>query len=195
MDGNGTGDGKQRKRRGEYRKPLFSQSGKFRRLTDAEWEDIYIRAAFPPPWDAVFHEHFHRLRSQYVPEGVQAAQYEVLVWRISALTALLQKAESEHDEIYNILAIEDRLLKEVQAVQRYTEAERRISVEIDARVEETIRMCIAIADVIISDPHERQRFYSALISRVQGEPIEEWLQLSPGDTDKIIEGNGHTQEG
>lgn len=140
-------------------------------------DELYVQQAFPPRWRGVYIRRLKALRSQYIVPGTKSAQYEVLIQRIASLQTLAMILEAQRkakdDDVileYRSDKLDEQLKGYVAAIQKYTEAERRINIVQEEVVITTLTRVVSIAETVISDPAQRSAFLRALQSTVTDAP-------------------------
>lgn len=162
-------------------------------------DELYVQQAFPPRWRGVYIRRLKALRSQYIVPGSKSAQYEVLIQRIASLQTLAMILEAQRkakdDDVileYRSDKLDEQLKGYVAAIQKYTEAERRINIVQEEVVITTLTRVVSIAETVISDPAQRSAFLRALQATVTDDTtvIDSFLLPPPTDSqpeDALIE--------
>lgn len=133
-----------------------------RPVTEREWNDVYLTRAFDEPWRTMYQHTLRDLRKLYAPNKREAPQYQILVQRAAALHTLIRWMEAEHKESAERNSIDVRLKDYVAQLQRYTEAEKRVDILVDAAQFKVMESMIAIAEYEIEDKALLHRYLSAV---------------------------------
>src|SRR5262249_21219667 len=116
-----------------------------RRLTANEWEALYLAAAFPDERGRpVFRPPEKDLVSLYAPPGSTSPQYKVLVRRLAVLATLSEQLDTRQAPLEERLAVEDRIVRAVGQLQKYTES-MRFQNDLTVKVESSLLDRVAAA--------------------------------------------------
>lgn len=141
-----------------------------KRMGNDEYDAVYVAQAFPGAWAGLFKQTLRGLKKQYTIEN-DTQQYRILVTRAAALYTSIQRMEAEKVDADLVLRVDAQLRGYVQALQKYTEAEKRELVVQNEVILTTLTRVVSIAESVIGEPVIRANFMRALAAAVDLESI------------------------
>ncbi len=127
-----------------------------------DWDAIYVAKVYPDEWRRYYWQTYRELRRQYA-RGQAVAQYRLMTTRAAALATSIHFMETNPKTDKDlILRYDSQLRAYIQALQKYTEAEKHIiSIQQEIMVTALTKV-VGIAEATIQDLPSRAAFMRAL---------------------------------
>lgn len=132
-----------------------------RRVSDDAWEEQYVQQAFSERWSVYYRQTKRRLMQQYAVAHEEREQYRLLIEQVASISTLLAHAVANHRHDMTTAEWRSELRAYIAQLQRYTEAEKRIEVQITSAQTAQFEGFCAIVDHLVNDGELRRALFGA----------------------------------